>query len=499
MTAYERLSLLLFFSLLPLPQVARAQEATPETAAAPEAFPEVEAPPSDFDLVAVLAEGPALSESEAVERALSTSPDLDRARALADAAQASVSQARANMLPRLDLSANYVHVDGFTNGSIQVPVSPDAIAAQRELAAMVSDPAAQALWNAQIAASESNTGFSISVPRNRYNLGARLSWPVSDFFFAVMPMVDAAEYGATARQHEEEAAEAGVRRSAREAYLSLVRARGAAGVAREARRQAEARVEEVVSAVRAGFLTTADELEANARLAEADQAVAAAEAGVEIADAALRTLIGAEDGEVFGVSFEDRTPVNVDYEEAIRNRAEIRALRARLESQRSASSASDASGYPHLAVYAGADYGNPNRYQVPPTATWTPSWEVGASLTWSPNDTLVAAHRGDQLSAEQQATESQIQNVERMIRLELRRADAERRASERAIEAAEASLGAAEAAYESRLAQLRVGNTTTVAVFDAQRQLDRARLSLLDARVQRALANVHLAYAAGVL
>jgi outer membrane protein TolC len=86
-----------------------------------------------------------------------------------------------------------------------------------------------------------------------------------------------------------------------------------------------------------------------------------------------------------------------------------------------------------------------------------------------------------------------------MIRLELRRAGAEQRAAVRAIEAAEAFLAAAEAAYESRLAQLRVGNTTTAAVFDAERHLNRARLSLLDAHVKRELANVRMAHAGGVL
>jgi outer membrane protein TolC len=468
-------------------------------ASAQEVVPDTPPPESSFDMTATIADGPALTSEEAVERAMATSPDLTRARALAEAAEAGVSQARARMLPRLDVSANYVHVDGFEDGAISLQADPDAIAAQRMLASMVSDPAAQALWNAQISATEATSSVSIEVPRDRINLGARLSWPVSDFFFAVMPSVDSAEHAAETRRHEEEASAAGVRRSVLEAYLNLVRARGAHGVALESRRQTETRVEEVVAAVHAGLLTTADELEARARLAATGEAVAAAAAGVEIADAALRTMIGADDGEVFGVQLDERDDVQIDYQAALDNRPELRALRAALDAQRAAARASDASGYPHLAVYAGADYGNPNRYQVPPTQQWTPSWEVGASLTWSPNDTLVAVHRGDQLSAEQQATEAQIQNVERMIRLELRRADAEQRAAIRGIEAAEASLAAAEAAYESRLAQLRVGNTTTSAVFDAKRQLDRARLSLLDAHVRRELANVRMAYAGGVL
>ena len=128
-----------------------------------------------------------------------------------------------------------------------------------------------------------------------------------------------------------------------------------------------------------------------------------------------------------------------------------------------------------------------------------PSWEVGASLTWSPNDTLSASHRGDRVSYEQVATEAQMEEMKRRIRLEVRQAQAELRAAERGIEAAEAAVRAAESAYESRLAQLRVGNTTTASVFDTERELNRARLALLDARVQLQLSAVRLGYAGGLL
>ena len=453
-----------------------------------------EVPEAHFDLLAAVAEGPALSVDEAVALAMDSSPSLAQSRALANAARAAVAEARTQMLPRLDLSAAYTHIDGFDDGLISLS-DPESTQARQELASMVTDPAARLLWESQV----SGAGVSIAVPRNRANFGARLSWPASDFFFAILPTVSASERQSEARQYEQEAAEAGVRRSAHEAYLNLVRARGAYGVAVEARRQTEARLEEVTASVRAGFLTAADRLAAESRVAQSIQSVESARAGVEVADAALRTLIGANDGEVYGVSLNDTLPVAVNYEDALDRRPELRALRAILASQRAAADASNASGYPHLSVFVGADYGNPNRYQVPPTQQWMPSWEVGASLSWSPNDTLSASHRGDRMSYEQSATEAQIEEMKRMIRLEVRQAQAELRAAQRGIEAAEAAVEAAESAYETRLAQLRAGNTTTAAVFDNERELNRSRLALLDARVQLQLSSVRLAYAGGLL
>jgi len=341
---------------------------------------------------------------------------------------------------------------------------------------------------------------SIEIPRDRVSFSARLTWPVSDMFFAMMPAVEAAEAGAEAQELQAEAAAAGVRRSAREAYLTLVRARGALAVADEGLALSRAQLEQVQAAVRAGFMTDADRLGAEARVAELERARASAEAGVEIADAALRMLMNAEPGATFGVAL-DAVPddASADPDAAVEARAEIRALRRGLDAQRAAARAEDARGYPHLALYAGADIANPNRYQIPPQQEFTPSWEMGVMLTWAPNDTLSAVHRGDELGGQQAATEAQITQLERMVRLEVTQGQAQLRAARRAIDAAHAAESAAQAAYESRLAQVRAGAATTAELFAAEGQLHRARLAALDAEVSLRLAATQLAYAAGAL
>ncbi|MCA9606644.1 MAG: TolC family protein, partial [Myxococcales bacterium] len=126
-------------------------------------------------------------------------------------------------------------------------------------------------------------------------------------------------------------------------------------------------------------------------------------------------------------------------------------------------------------------------------------WELGAMLTWAPNDTLNAVHRGDELGAEQAALAAQIEQLERMVRLEVTQSTAQARAARRTLEAARVAEAAAQAAYDSRLAQVRAGESTTAELFAAEGQLNRTRLATLDAEVTLRIAATQVEYAHGRL
>jgi outer membrane protein TolC len=457
-----------------------------------------------FDLATAIAEGPPMTADRAAEMAVRANPTIERARALRRASEASVSRARAQMLPRIDLTARYTHLDGFPDGQISTATDPETLAEARALANMVSDPAARALFLGNIEGQASG-GATISIPRDQFYFGASLSWAVSDLFFALMPALDSAEASARAEEARVAATEAQVRRNAREAYYSLARARGSLAVALEARRQAQAQLEQIESGVRAGFLTEADRLGAVARVAATDQAVASANAGVEIADAALRTMMAADDGPVYGIGepvlAEDSAelaPVAELTARALAARPEVTAIEQAIEAQHAAGRATAASAYPHVIVGAGASYSSPNQYVIPPSGDFEPTWQVGATLAWSPNDTWTAVHRGQELDAQEAATREQLGELERGVRLEVRQAHALIRSAREAMVAAVAAREAAEAAYESRSSQLDAGHATTADLFAAEGQLNQARLSELDAAIQLRLARTRLDYATGV-
>jgi outer membrane protein len=456
----------------------------------------------EFDLASALQEGPPMTADRAAELARRASPSVDRARALERMADAAVARSRAALLPRLDLTARYAHVDGFPDGQIGMTATPEQIAAARMLAEQVSDPASRALWLNSI--DQQSGGISFAFPRDQYSFGARLTWPASDMFFALLPALEAAEASARARALMSEASLADVDRSARDAFYQLARARGAHAVARQSLIHAQTQLERIDANVRAGYLTAADSLAAQARLAAAEQAIAQTEMGVEITDAALRALIDQPDGPVYGIAEpildadgEDLAPFASLAERAVDRRPELRAMRESIASLRAAGRASDASGYPHLALYAAGEVSAPNRYVIPPSGDPQPAWEIGVTFSYAPNDTLAAVHRGEELAAQAESVEAELAQLTRAVRLEVRRAHASVRASARSLEAARAALTAAEAAHESRDAQLTAGQATSADVIAAQNDLDRARLAVIDAAIQLRASRAQLDYAVG--
>src|SRR5205085_1753518 len=138
--------------------------------------------------------------------------------------------------PKLELNARYAHVGGFPNGKIGVQPDPAAQQAAEELIARVTDPAARELLSQSLSAP--NTA-SIEIPREQVTLSARLSWPVSDLFFSVMPTIKASRSSLRAAQAQQRAQDARVKLTARESFYQLARARGNLAVAQRALAQAE--------------------------------------------------------------------------------------------------------------------------------------------------------------------------------------------------------------------------------------------------------------------
>jgi outer membrane protein len=452
----------------------------------------------DFDLGTALQSGPPLTAERASELALQANPSAARVRALARASAAQVERARAQMWPRLELSGRYTHIDGFPDGTIST-LDPAARMMAAQLIDNVTDPAARALFTASQSASP-----TIKIPRNQWDFGVQLTWPVSDMFFAMLPALKSAKASVLAEEARVAATEAQIRRDARLAYYQLARARGGWAVATEAERQANAQLEQVEASARAGFLTESDQLDARARVAATSRALASAKAGVEIADAALRTLMGAQDGPVYGIAepvlVADQAQLeaaDVLLARALTQRPEVAALQATLRAHTAARDANAAAGYPHLALIAGANYANPNRYVIPPRQQFDPSWQVGAALTWSPNDSLVSDAAGDSLGAQADAVRAQLDELRRGLQLEIRRTLAQLRAAREAWTSAESARTAAEAAYQSRRAQLTSGHSTSADLLLSEGQLNQARLAVLDAAIELRVAHSNLEYAVG--
>ena len=156
-----------------------------------------------------------------------------------------------------------------------------------------------------------------------------------------------------------------------------------------------------------------------------------------------------------------------------------------------------AGGYPHLAVFAAADYARPNRYVIPPPHTFEPSWEVGVALTYVPTDSLEAAFLRREGAAQDLALRAELESLEQALLLEVSTAAAALLRAAEHRHAAHAAEVAATEAYDRRMAELRAGTVTVADLTAAEGDLSRARLGVLDALVERQLARARLTYALG--
>lgn len=462
------------------PLAARAQ-----TGDAPAPTPSVPPPtsspptaPARFDLDAALADGTeSLTPERAASMAVERSPRVDAARETATAAEASLHAATVALVPRLDLGARYSHIDGFPDGQFSLPVAIPGV-----------------------------SGISIHIPRDQGAFTARLTVPISDVLFAALPAMESAEGRLRAERLRIEAARSDVALTAIETFFRYVEARGVAAVAASGRDQAAALRDQIVRYADAGILGPADRAAAEARVAQAEEALARAESAVQVTGAALSILLGTPPEARFSVAGAipaeaPALPGAIDGLEAtaIDRRPELRAAREAIAAQSRGRDGVLATGFPHVALYGYAEESNPNPRMVPPTQTWNPVWELGATLTWNPGDTATAVFRADELSAQIAAAEDQMHLAEDQVRLEIRQAVAELRASERSLEAAHASAEAAEEAYRAQSAALVAGESTLNDLLLADGRANEARLADLRARLAAHLARARLAHAIGEL
>jgi outer membrane protein len=427
--------------------------------------------PERFDLEAALRDGTrALTAEEAARLAIEHSPRIDIATLGVTAARASLSAATLALVPRLDMGARYSHVDGFPNGQIITPVG----------------------------------ALTIPIPRDQVAFTARITVPISDIFFSALPAMDAAEERIEAEELRVDAAEADVQLAAIESFFRYVEARGVLAVATNGHEQATVARDQIVRYAQAGILTPADRASAEARVAQADEAIARAEAAVLVTGAQLSILMGTPGSEQYRVDGAiGATPPSVPGElvgleqEALERRPEIRALRESLLALGHVRDATIAAGYPHIGIYGYAEESSPNPRVFPPREEFFPLWELGASLTWSPNDLAVALYRGDEQAAQIERATHELELAEDGVRLEVRQSFEELRASRRSLDAASASAAAAEEAYLARVAQLNAGEAIVTDLLAADARATEARLADLRARIAANLAGARLHRATG--
>jgi outer membrane protein TolC len=140
---------------------------------------------------------------------------------------------------------------------------------------------------------------------------------------------------------------------------------------------------------------------------------------------------------------------------------------------------------------------NPNQRRIPPTQYFHSSWQIGVQLSYAPNDTATGLSQTAAARARADAADAKRRQLLDAVRSEVVEAVIAHRDATASHATATRRLASAETSYRARRQLFENDRATTLELTEAQTELFRARLDVVQASVAVRVANARLAYATG--
>ncbi|HXX69393.1 MAG TPA: TolC family protein [Polyangiaceae bacterium] len=433
-------------------------------------------------------------------------------------AAARVDQAWAAFLPRLSVVAKYTRLSFITPPNLGTLIATNASPAYDPATHSYLQPVGTTPTPATAGTpAMPGTGFlgtsnlelgaiplAFPLVYNDWLLQATISVPISDYFLRIDQTYTAATRSEDAARWDLVTAHATAESNGKVAYYTWLRARGAVLVAVQTLNDQKTHLRDSRNQFAVGNASRADVLRAETAVASAELALEEARNLATLTEKQLQVAIHspAEEALVPGEDLEGALPpvqgsVQQMIAEAVGARPEVKSADANAASAREQAAADKAGRYPVLSAFADGIYANPNPRIFPQTATWFPSWDVGAQLTWSPNDVLIA--NGSVADAESRvgAIEANKNVVRDGIEVEVTQAWENVQQADFSIVSSTRELASAEEAVRVQRELFNNGRGTSATLTDAQTDLTRARLDLLNAKADARIARIRLEHALG--
>lgn len=433
-----------------------------------------------------------LTSDEAVQRVLAISPQIRRTTALVVQAKGGALQAMSGLVPRLELIARYsqlspVQEAGITTGS-EVPID--------DLISQLEDPVAQQLWGGL-------ASYRFPSLTQQTAFDATLSYSFTGSLAQSLPAYRAAKDSKVAAKYQIQAENNNVAFDGRQAYYEYARAEAGLAVAKFALDAAVSQRKETEALVSAGSAARVDLLRVQAQEEAARVAVEQANLGVQVAARALQALMLTDELPSLGEDLsEPVTGVPTGTEDelqtlAYQRRPDLLALRKYIDVKQHELRSANGGRAPDILVRASAEYSNPNLRVVPQQQRFIATWEVGAVVRWAPNDTVSAQGRSRQLQGELEQAYADVTILEQQVQVEVARGYHGFEAAEKAMESARLGLSAAREGYRVTREQLQAGIVNTTTLLQAQSELIRAQVDVVDSAIGLRVAKAQLLRAVG--
>lgn len=342
-------------------------------------------------------------------------------------------------------------------------------------------------------------------PQNAYLAEAQLAVPLSDYLLRFPALIDTAKLGVEVARIDKQSSEVGAGQNAQLAYYEWLRARLQVLIAQRQLVQVQRTLDQVRALAEVQRLSRADLMRVEAQEAEAEQTVDQLQYLAQLREEQVRILIGAAPGEPLAVGEDIRADVPVAGVAAIsdladtarRRRLEFKTIDTGIAAKQRQRDAELASSLPRLSAFGVADYADPNQRVFPQVDQFKFTWQVGAQLTWTINDALIAETTKRRIAAETNALRADRQNLENGTRIEVQSTQQAVALAQHALATTQKGLAAAEESYRVRRALLNAERATAVELVDAETELTRARIAALNARVDLRVAQAQLNHAIG--
>jgi outer membrane protein TolC len=438
-------------------------------------------------------------------RAAATSWNAKASQENLRAAAARVDEAWAGFLPRLSGVAKYTRLSVITPPNLgriviglpqNTPAS--AIPGNAEDLGTVTNPT-----NGQ-----QRELFSIPlqfpVVVDNWLLQGTLTVPISDYFLRIDQNYTSATHSRDAAEWDLAGARALAASNGRVAFYTWLRARGGVTVAVQALNDQRAHLRDARNQFDVGNASKADVLRAETAVSSAGLALVQAENFASLSEKQLRVALHVADeiplvpGEDLDAPLPAQAP-NLQglIAEAVRQRAEVKSADANAASARDQAAAAGSTRYPNLSAFADGIVANPNPRIFPQSQTWFASWDVGAQITWSPNDVLTANGAVNDAEARAAVIDANKQTTRDGIEVEVTQDWQSVREQDFAILSSTRELASAQEAYRVQRELFNNGRGTSATLTDAETDLQRARLDLLNAKTNARIARAQLDHALG--
>lgn len=462
-----RLSLaLILLAVVPAARPALAQPATAQPVAA-EPAPADDMAAFEKELDALFAAG-GLTADQAAQRASKVSPAVRRSAAQIEVAIAQAQAAELARVPQLGGTASYTRLS-----EVPVPNIPG-----------LTFPA---------------------LLTNSYLLQARAAINLSDYVVRYPKLIAAARLAEEAARLSSRSSAVNAGQEARLAYYEWIRAELQNLIAKRQLEQVRTTLRQVRALAEVQRLSRADLMRVESNEAVAEQAFIQLQNLADLREEQVRILIEVAPDQPLTIGEDIRVDVTAPgggklddmIGTASKQRLDFKVLDTGIEAKEKQRAAERASLYPRLSAFGQIDYANPNQRIFPAEDKFDLTWAVGAQITWTLNETLLAKTTDRRLRGETNELRADRENLARGTRIEILAAQQAVAIAQAALATSAKGLAASEEGYRVRRELLNAQRATAVELVDAETDLTRARIAALNARVDLRVAMVQLAHALG--